>query len=136
MFGKIKNNTCLKRCVAQVSSACMIIVFSACTSQKSDRSEAKTNDIQPLTKHWEKTIPNQQPPEGLESLSASECGECHESIYQEWRASNHAIALQDLQFQAEWAKDEHLWVCVNCRTPLQNQQEFLILGKVRKSLFL
>jgi hypothetical protein len=39
------------------------------------------------------------------------------------------MALQDPQFQAEWAKDEHLWVCLNCHTPLQNQQEFVILVK-------
>ena len=79
--------------------------------------------------NWEKVIPNQEVPEGLESLSASECGDCHEEIYREWQASNHAIAWQDMQFQAEWAKDDSLWVCLNCHTPLQNQQEFIILGK-------
>jgi len=68
-------------------------------------------------------------------LSAGECGECHEQIYREWRASNHATALQDPQFQAEWAKDEHLWVCINCHTPLQNQQEFIILGKENGDYF-
>lgn len=125
----MKINVTGKNLMAFLFAASIIFVFSGCTSQKGEQSESKTSDIQPLTKHWEKVIPHQEPPEGLESLSASECGECHEEIYREWKSSNHARALQDPQFQAEWAKDEHLWVCINCHTPLQNQQEFIILGK-------
>jgi hypothetical protein len=100
-----------------------------CVDQKNNQSKNQTENLHPLTEHWEKAIPYQKPPEGLESVSAHECGLCHEQIYREWQASNHAIALQDPQFQAEWAKDEHLWVCLNCHTPLLNQQEFVIGGK-------
>jgi hypothetical protein len=108
---------------------CLISTLLGCVNHESDQPKSQTGNLQPLTKHWEKAIPHQKPPEGLESISARECGLCHEQIYREWQASNHAIALQDPQFQAEWAKDEHLWVCLNCHTPLQNQQEFVILGK-------
>ena len=85
--------------------------------------------IQPLTKHWGKPVPYQKVPEGLVSLSAEVCGACHTEMYREWKESFHAIALQDPQFQGEWKKDKELWVCLNCHTPLQNQQEFIILGK-------
>ncbi len=100
----------------------ILILFLGCDNKK-------TRDVQPLTKHWEKPIPFQTLPEGLSSLSAEECGECHVEIYNEWKASFHAQAWYDPQFQAEWAKDDSLWVCLNCHTPLTNQQEFLILGK-------
>lgn len=100
----------------------ILILFLGCGNQK-------TTEVQPLAKHWERPIPYQTPPEGLSSLSAEECGECHEDIYNEWKASFHAQAWHDPQFQAEWAKDDSLWVCVNCHTPLENQQEFLITGK-------
>lgn len=119
-----------------MASVCsLIFISSGCMNQESDRSTDETEAIQPLTKHWEQAIPFQETPEGLQSLSASECGECHEQIHREWRASNHAIALQDPQFQAEWAKDEHLWVCLNCHTPLQNQQEFIVTGKLGGDYF-
>ena len=85
--------------------------------------------IQPLTEHWEKPIPHQTIPAGLNSISAKECGVCHQEIYKEWKDSFHAIALQDPQFQGEWKRDGNLWVCINCHTPLQDQQEFIILGK-------
>jgi hypothetical protein len=106
-----------------------VLISYKCENKKSEQNEYRNGQIQPLTKNWEKAIPNQEIPEGLESLSASECGDCHDEIYREWQGSNHAIALQDLQFQAEWAKDDSLWVCLNCHTPLQNQQESIILGK-------
>ena len=85
------------------------------------------HQITPLTKHWETPIPHQEVPHGLVSLSARDCGECHIEIYKEWKQSTHAIAFQDLQFQSEWKKD-NVTVCLNCHTPLQNQQEFIVTG--------
>ena len=81
----------------------------------------------PLTKHWEKAIPHQEIPVGLTSISAESCGTCHQEIYKEWKRSTHAVAFQDLQFQAEWKKDGIL-TCLNCHTPLQNQQAFIVKG--------
>jgi len=86
---------------------------------------APEKDTIPLTKHWESPIPNQEVPHGLASLSAKNCGECHEDIYDEWQQSAHAVAFQDLQFQKEWKKD-NVTTCLNCHTPLQNQQEFIV----------
>ena len=98
----------------------------ACQKNKGD---SPGDVIEPLTKHWEKAVPQQKPPRGLKTLSAKECGRCHVEIYQEWKASFHAKAWFDPQFQVEWAKDDSLWVCINCHTPLVNQQQYLILGK-------
>ncbi|MCF8243520.1 MAG: cytochrome c family protein [Saprospiraceae bacterium] len=94
-----------------------------------DKKEAAKNEITPLTKHWEKAIPHQEIPVGLTSISAESCGACHQEIYQEWKQSTHAVAFQDLQFQAEWKKDDIL-TCLNCHTPLQNQQEFIVKGLI------
>ena len=85
--------------------------------------------ITPLTRHWETPVPHQTVPEGLSSLSASECAQCHQEIYQEWKRSTHAVAWQDMQFQAELKKDD-INACLNCHIPLQNQQEFIVEGLV------
>ncbi len=90
-------------------------------------STIQQNDTIPLTRHWESPIPHQEIPEGLSSISAASCGACHQEIYEEWKRSTHAVALQDLQFQAEWKKDSII-SCLNCHTPLQNQQAFIVKG--------
>ena len=71
-------------------------------------------------------IPYQKVPVGLNSLKAEECGRCHEEIYQEWKSSIHAHAFKDPFFQAYWKKDKNVWVCLNCHTPLENQQPTVI----------
>ncbi len=71
-------------------------------------------------------IPFQKVPAGLDSLSAEACGQCHQAIYEEWKTSIHAHAYTDPFFQAYWKKDDHVWVCLNCHTPLENQQPTLI----------
>jgi hypothetical protein len=71
---------------------------------------------------WENPLPYQKTPAGLESLSARQCGVCHQEIYREWSESAHAHALSDLQFQAEMKKSPEVgWLCLNCHTPLENQ---------------
>ncbi len=71
-------------------------------------------------------IPYQEVPVGLNSLKAEECGRCHEEIYEEWKTSIHAQAYKDPFFQAYWKKDHNVWVCLNCHTPLENQQPTLV----------
>jgi hypothetical protein len=81
-------------------------------------------------------VPNQAVPEGLTSLSAEECGTCHAEIYAEWKTSIHAHAWKDPYFQAYWKHDDNIWICLNCHTPLENQQPERILdlerGKVQR----
>lgn len=79
-----------------------------------------------LREDYAHAIPFQKIPQGLDSLRAEACGECHRAIYEEWKTSIHAHAYQDPFFQAYWKKDGHVWVCLNCHTPLENQQPTLI----------
>jgi len=91
------------------------------------RTQPRTTGV-PIDYPWARAIPEQSVPEGLAGIRASDCGVCHKAIYAEWRVSTHAKALVDLQFQFEWAKDRHLWLCLNCHIPLTNQQKVLIRG--------
>jgi hypothetical protein len=80
----------------------------------------------------------QRIPDGLTSLKAESCGQCHREIYEEWKTSIHAHAYEDPFFQAYWKKDKNIWVCLNCHTPLENQQPTLITdiprGRVEKAV--
>ncbi len=93
------------------------------------------NNIQPLTKSWEKAVPHQEIPEGLTSLSSQQCGICHQKHYEEWKFSTHAHAWTDLQFQAELKKESSPFMCINCHIPLQNQQEFIVTGLVDGDIY-
>lgn len=104
-----------------------VLFFVSCQTNNTVEKQIVFQDTVPLSKHWESPIPHQEIPEGLSSISASSCGVCHQEIYEEWKESTHAIAFQDLQFQEELKKDNIL-TCLNCHTPLQNQQEFIVNG--------
>ncbi len=71
---------------------------------------------------------SEQVPPGLTSLSAEECGGCHEEIYAEWATSMHAHAWRDPYFQVDYRFDGSQQICLNCHTPLRDQQENLVLG--------
>lgn len=88
--------------------------------------EVKPVVIFGLRDEYAHAIPFQKVPEGLTSLSAESCGQCHREIYEEWKSSIHAHAYEDPFFQAYWKKDKNIWVCLNCHTPLENQQPTLV----------
>ena len=91
-----------------------------------------------LRSDYAHAIPFQKIPEGLTSLKAESCGQCHREIYEEWKTSIHAQAYDDPFFQAYWKKDKNVWVCLNCHTPLENQQPTLVKevprGRVEKAV--
>ncbi len=91
-----------------------------------------------LRSDYARAIPFQKMPEGLTSLKAESCGQCHREIYEEWKTSIHAHAYEDPFFQAYWKKDKNIWVCLNCHTPLENQQPTLVKeiprGRVEKAV--
>lgn len=93
------------------------------------------NNIHALSKTWEIAVPNQEIPQGLSSLSAKECGACHQAHYNEWKLSTHAHAWADLQFQAELKKESSPFMCINCHIPLQNQQEYIIEGLIDGDIY-
>jgi len=67
-------------------------------------------------------------PRGIASLSAKDCGKCHREIYREWVGSMHAQAWTEPYFQVDFLFDGSLQICLNCHTPLVNQQQNLVLG--------
>jgi hypothetical protein len=99
--------------------------------------EVKPVVIFGLRSEYAHAIPFQKIPEGLSSLKAESCGQCHREIYDEWKTSIHAHAYEDPFFQAYWKKDKNIWVCLNCHTPLENQQPTLVKeiprGRVEKA---
>jgi len=74
-------------------------------------------------------------PAGLDSLSAEECGGCHEAIYEEWSQSMHAHAWVDPYYQIDYIFDGSQQICFNCHIPLENQQENLVVGFRDKEMF-
>ena len=88
--------------------------------------EVKPTVIFGLREDYAHAIPHQKVPEGLTSLKAESCGTCHTEIYNEWKTSIHSQAYKDPFFHAYWTKDKHTWVCLNCHSPLENQQPALI----------
>lgn len=88
--------------------------------------EVKPTVIFGLRSDYAHAIPYQKIPEGLTSLRAESCGTCHTAIYDEWKTSIHSQAYRDPFFHAYWTKDKHTWVCLNCHSPLENQQPTLI----------
>ncbi|HSG06110.1 MAG TPA: hypothetical protein VLB09_06900, partial [Nitrospiria bacterium] len=77
---------------------------------------------------FSRAIPYTSPVPGIPGIRAEQCGACHVEIYEEWKTSYHAKAYTDPFFQAYWKKDDQIWICLNCHTPLEPQQEFLIKG--------
>jgi hypothetical protein len=67
-------------------------------------------------------------PRGIASLSAKDCGRCHRETYREWAGSMHAQAWTEPYFQVDFKYDGSLQICLNCHTPLVNQQQNLVLG--------
>jgi hypothetical protein len=79
-----------------------------------------------LRDDFARAVPYQEVPAGIPGIRAEDCGVCHREIYEEWKTSIHAQAYVDPFFQAYWKKDKHIWICLNCHTPLENQQPELI----------
>ena len=100
-----------------------------------DYSKEETQKITPLTNSWEKTVPFQEIPEGLTSISAKSCGVCHQDHYEEWKHSTHSHAWTDPQFQAEIAKETSPFMCINCHIPLENQQENIVTGLINGDVY-
>jgi hypothetical protein len=99
--------------------------------------EVKPTVIFGLRTDYAHAIPFQAVPAGIDSLRAEACGACHKDIYEEWKSSIHAGAYEDPFFHAYWVKDKRIWVCLNCHSPLENQQPTLIKdiprGRVEKA---
>lgn len=52
----------------------------------------------------------------------------HQEIYDEWKTTIHSDAHTDPYYQVDFVFDGSQQICLNCHTPLVNQQENLVLG--------
>lgn len=121
----IKDN----RILFSLVSLCMLI---GCIYHRMPLSERFDPDVQGFAF----IIPNQNIPAGVNGLSASDCGSCHQTIYMDWKNSTHASALRDIQFQSELTKeDSPKWLCLNCHIPVQNQRESIIISLSNNDIF-
>lgn len=116
-------------------SLAIIFFLTQCESGKVANVEVIQQDTVALSNHWEFAIPNQEIPEGLNSLSAESCGACHQDHYKEWEISTHAHAWTDEQFQSELTKESSPFMCINCHIPLQNQQEYIVTGLINGDVY-
>jgi len=73
-------------------------------------------------------IDTTQAPKLFKSLSAKECGGCHQDFYNEWRTTIHSQAWTDPYFQTDWQFDGKQHICIHCHTPLDRQQPHKVLG--------
>lgn len=67
-------------------------------------------------------------PAGLPDMKASTCGACHQAIYAEWKTTIHSSAWSEDYFQSDWKYDKEKQNCLNCHTPMEDQQPELVLG--------
>jgi len=74
-------------------------------------------------------------PQGVASLSAKACGQCHREIYDEWSESMHGRAWTDPYYQVDSLFDGSQQICLNCHTPMVNQQQNLVLGFTDRDKF-
>ena len=81
-----------------------------------------------VSEAFERPISTAQIPQPLETLRAEECASCHREIFDEWSTTIHSQAWTDPYFQADFVFDGSLQICKNCHTPLDRQQEHLVLG--------
>ncbi|MFQ5633052.1 MAG: multiheme c-type cytochrome, partial [bacterium] len=118
---------------------CIILIFLipfSCQNSDNPALTPLSERFDPITQSYAYPIPNLEPVPGIIGLKAKDCGVCHLSIYNEWKASTHATALRDIQFQAELAKpDSPKWICLNCHIPMQNQREYIVKHLEERDIF-
>jgi hypothetical protein len=77
---------------------------------------------------FERPVSTAQIPEPLDTLRAEECATCHQEAFDEWSTTIHSQAWTDPYFQVDFVFDGSQQICKNCHTPLDRQQEHLVLG--------
>lgn len=81
-----------------------------------------------IREDFSRAVKYDTPVPGIPGIRAEQCGVCHREIYEEWKTSYHAKAYVDPFFQAYWRKDQQIWICLNCHSPMEPQQPWKIAG--------
>lgn len=81
-----------------------------------------------VSANFERPVETGQAPALFNTLRAGECANCHREFYDEWRTTIHSRAWTEPYFQVDWRFDGEQQICKNCHTPLDRQQEYLVIG--------
>jgi len=81
-----------------------------------------------VSEAFERPVATETIPVPLVTLRAEECAGCHRAFYDEWRTTIHSRAWTEPYFQVDFRFDGAQQICKNCHTPLDRQQEELVLG--------
>lgn len=81
-----------------------------------------------VSEAFERPVSTADIPASFKTLRAEECAACHPEFYAEWATSMHSRAWTDPYFQVDWRFDRPQQICKNCHTPLDRQQEDLVIG--------
>ncbi len=64
--------------------------------------------------------PLPRPSPSSHPLSASQCLPCHQTTFDQWKTSRHAVAFTNRHFQVSLQHSPYRW-CVHCHSPLPEQ---------------
>jgi hypothetical protein len=81
-----------------------------------------------VSEAFERPVDTRRMPAAVDGLHAADCGRCHDTVLREWQSTMHSQAWTDPYFQTDWRFEGSRQVCRNCHTPLDRQQEALVLG--------
>lgn len=81
-----------------------------------------------VSEAFERPVSTSDIPASFKTLRAEECAGCHPEFYAEWSTSMHSRAWTDPYFQVDWRFDRSQQICKNCHTPLDRQQEDIVIG--------
>lgn len=82
----------------------------------------------PLFAPGEPSVPFQEVPGQLPTLSSQSCNACHGTVHDEWSGSGHAQAWQSELYQEALAAAEEPVYCLRCHVPLLNQRREVVRG--------
>ncbi len=83
---------------------------------------------EPLFEPGAPSVPFQEVPEFLPSLSAQSCDACHGDVVEQWRRSGHGRAWHSPLYQKALDAAEEPAYCLRCHVPLLNQRAATITG--------
>jgi hypothetical protein len=74
------------------------------------------------------SLPDVAPPPQF-GLSASDCGVCHPTEFEEWSGSRHRSSWDNPLLATSYAREPLQW-CVDCHAPLPEQKAAIIAGRL------
>lgn len=82
----------------------------------------------------EASVPFQELPDSLPSISAQSCNACHGPVVEQWQGSGHGQAWHSPLYQEALTAAGEPTYCLRCHLPLQNQRSELVRGYNENSL--